>query len=72
MTDIGREVIFLYLAMIKHSILYEKDFLGTIDKDAKEMFDILKEVYENKIKGTNAPYAQKFGESIVLLERNFD
>ncbi len=72
MRDFGREIVLLYLAMWKHSLVYDKEFLKTVDEDAKEMFDILKKFYENEIKGTDAPHVPKFGESIVLLERNFD
>jgi len=35
--------------MLKHGILYEKDFLETIDEDARDMFEFMKYDYENEI-----------------------
>lgn len=59
------------LARYKHCLEYKPDFLETIEEDAKDMFNILKEAYEEG-KRTNASYTPKLEKVITDWEKYFD
>lgn len=66
-----REITIYLLAMSKHCFKYKPDFNETIEEDARHMFNILKEVYEEG-KHKNASYTPKLEKIINNWEKYFD
>lgn len=57
--------------MFKHSRNYQKDFLGTVEEDAKDMFIQFKELYEEK-KDTKESYIPALKKFIMCFEKHFE
>lgn len=64
-------MICLKLAMFKHGMDYEKDFLDTVEEDAQRVFSEFKRIYEEK-KDTNASYIKNLEQIINYYGKFFD
>lgn len=71
LNKLEKDLVFLNLAMLKHSREYKKDFFETLEEDATEMFNKFKRLYE-KNKDTNASYISNLEKFLMYFEKHFE